>query len=78
MHIEELSAPAHHLLAIMALVAVWWITEPIPIAITSLLGSTLCVLFGVAPMREAFSNYANPMIFLFMGGFLLVKAVMGV
>lgn len=60
----------------MALVAVWWITEPVPIAVTSLLGPTLCVLLGVAPMSDAFANFANPMIFLFMGGFLLAKAMM--
>lgn len=74
--IGGISDEAHHLLAIMALVAVWWITEPVPIAVTSLLGPTLCVLLGVAPMSDAFANFANPMIFLFMGGFLLAKAMM--
>ena len=74
--IAGISEAAHHLLAIMALVAVWWITEPVPIAVTSLLGPTLCVLLGVAPMSDAFANFANPMIFLFMGGFLLAKAMM--
>ena len=74
--IEGINEEAHHLLAIMAMVAVWWITEPVPIAVTSLLGPTLCVLLGVAPMSDAFANFANPMIFLFMGGFLLAKAMM--
>ena len=74
--IQGINEEAHHLLAIMAMVAVWWITEPVPIAVTSLLGPTLCVLFGVANMTDAFANFANPMIFLFMGGFLLAKAMM--
>ena len=74
--IEGINSEAHHLLAIMALVAIWWITEPVPIAVTSLLGPTLCVLMGVAKMGDAFANFANPMIFLFMGGFLLAKAMM--
>ena len=74
--IAGISEAAHHMLAVMALVAVWWITEPVPIAVTSLLGPTLCVLFGVAKMSDAFANFANPMIFLFMGGFLLAKAMM--
>ncbi|MBO7382807.1 MAG: DASS family sodium-coupled anion symporter [Muribaculaceae bacterium] len=74
--IESLSVPAHRLLSIMSLVAVWWITEPVPIPVTSLLGPALCVILGVAPMSEAFSNFANPMIFLFMGGFLLAKGMM--
>ena len=73
---ETLSVEAHHLLAIMALVAVWWITEPVAIPVTSLLGPTLCVLVGVAPVDKAFSNFANPLIFLFLGGFLLAKAMM--
>ena len=76
MPINGINTEAHHLLAIMSMVAIWWITEPVPIAVTSLLGPTLCVLLGVAPMGEAFANFANPMIFLFMGGFLLAKAMM--
>lgn len=76
MPIEGISSDAHHLLAVMSLVATWWITEPVPIPVTSLLGPTLCVLLGIAPMKDAFSNFANPMIFLFMGGFLLAKGMM--
>lgn len=76
MPIDGISEQAHHLLAVMSLVAIWWITEPVPIPVTSLLGPTLCVLTGIAPMNDAFSNFANPMIFLFMGGFLLAKAMM--
>lgn len=74
--IAGLEAPAHHLLAIMAMIAIWWITEPIPIPITSILGPTLCVLFGIASVEDAFKQFANPMIFLFLGGFLLAKAMM--
>lgn len=74
--IDALSDPAHHLLAIMSLVAIWWITEPVPIPVTSLLGPTLCVILGVTDVSKAFANFANPMIFLFMGGFLLAKGMM--
>lgn len=56
--------------------ALWWITEPIPIPVTSLLGPTLCVVFDVAKMKEAFAAFANPMIFLFLGGFIIAKAMM--
>ena len=76
MPIEGIEEPAHHLLAIMSLVAIWWITEPVPIPVTSLLGPTLCVVFGVASIDDAFKDFANPMIFLFMGGFLLAKGMM--
>ena len=74
--IAGLSPQAHTLLSIMTLVALWWITEPIPIPVTSLLGPTLCVVFGVVKMKEAFAAFANPMIFLFMGGFIIAKAMM--
>ena len=74
--ISGLTPQAHTLLAVMTLVALWWITEPIPIPVTSLLGPTLCVVFGIVKMKEAFAAFANPMIFLFMGGFIIAKAMM--
>ena len=76
MPIAGLSEQAHHLLAIMSLVAIWWITEPVPIPVTSLLGPTLCVILGIAPIKDAFEQFSNPMIFLFLGGFLLAKGMM--
>ena len=74
--IAGLDPSQHKLLAILALVAIWWIIEPIPIPITSLLGPALCVLTGVASMKDSFDSFANPMIFLFMGGFLIAKGMM--
>ena len=67
---------AHKLLAIVTFVAFWWICEPVPIPVTSLLGPTLCVILGVASATDAFKAFANPMIFLFMGGFLIAKGMM--
>ena len=74
--IDALTLEAHKLLAIMVLTAIWWITEPIPIPVTSLLAPTLAVITGVAPVSTAFAAFANSMIFLFMGGFILAKAMM--
>ena len=76
MPIEGISESAHHMLAVMSLVAIWWITEPVAIPVTSLLGPTLCVVLGIASMKDAFEQFANPMIFLFLGGFLLAKGMM--
>ena len=70
--IDALTLEAHKLLAIMVLVALWWITEPVPIPVTSLLGPTLAVITGAIK----FAAFSNPMIFLFMGGFILAKAMM--
>ena len=74
--VDGLTLEAHKLLAIMVLVALWWITEPVPIPVTSLIGPTLAVITGVVPAGQAFAAFANPMIFLFMGGFILAKAMM--
>ena len=74
--IDALTLEAHKLLSIMVLVALWWITEPVPIPVTSLLGPTLAVMTGVVKADAAFAAFANPMIFLFMGGFILAKAMM--
>ena len=74
--IDALTLEAHKLLAIMVLVALWWITEPVPIPVTSLLGPTLAVVTGAIPVGAAFASFANSMIFLFMGGFILAKAMM--
>ena len=73
--IDGLSSEAHTLLSIMSLVCLWWITEPVPIPVTSLLGPLLCVVTGVASMGQAFAAFANPIIFLFLGGFVLAKAM---
>lgn len=74
--IEGLTLEAHKLLAIMTLVALWWITEPVPIPVTSLIGPTLAVVTGVVPASQAYAAFSSPMIFLFMGGFILAKAMM--
>ena len=70
-----LDPPAHRLLAVMALVMVFWIGEPVPLAVTSLLGPALAVALGVAPARDAFAPFGDPVIFLFLGSFLLAEAL---
>jgi sodium-dependent dicarboxylate transporter 2/3/5 len=70
-----LSDAAHVLAAIVTLVVVWWITEPIPIPVTALLGAGLTVILGVAPAAEAFAPFASPTIFLFIGSFIIGRAV---
>ena len=67
----SLAPPAQRLAAVMALVMVFWIGEPVPLPVTSLLGPALAVLLGVAGAREAFAPFGDPVIFLFLGSFLL-------
>jgi len=70
-----LSTEAHRLAAIIAWVVIWWVTEPIPIPITALIGAVLCVLFGVAGAKSVFAPFADPTIYLFFGSFILAEAM---
>lgn len=55
--------------------AIWWSTEAVPVAVTALLPLILFAPLGVSDMREAAAPYANPTIFLFMGGFIMALAL---
>ncbi len=61
--------------AVAVLMAVWWMTEAIPIPATALLPLVLFPFLGVAPIEDVASPYANDIIFLFMGGFVLALAM---
>jgi sodium-dependent dicarboxylate transporter 2/3/5 len=71
----ELSLQAHRLAAILAGVGILWVTEAIPMAITAFLGVAVAVVLGVAPAQQAFAPFADPLIFLFVGSFLLARAI---
>jgi len=73
---SDLSTEAHRLSAVFALVIVYWVTEAIPLPVTALLGPAIAVPLGVAGAREAFANFGHPIIFLFMGSFLISGAMM--
>ena len=62
------------LLAILALTISYWVTEAIPLPATALLASALCIVLGVAPARAVLAPYADPVIFVFVGSFLLAEA----
>lgn len=59
----------------MALMAIWWMTEAIPIPVTSLLPIALFPAMQVMSAAEATAPYANHLIFLFMGGFMIAIAM---
>lgn len=71
----QLSHKAHVLAAILAWTVTWWICEPIPLAMTALGSSVLCVLFGVDGAKKVFAPYADPLIFIFLGSFILAEAM---
>ena len=71
----SISYQAHTLSAILLWVIIWWITEPIPIPATSLLGAILCVVFNVADVKKIFAPFADPIVFLFLGSFIIAASM---
>ena len=70
-----LAAPAHRVSAILGMMIVFWVTEALPLAVTALLGPVLAVLFRVVPAATAFAAFADPIIFVFIGSFILAEAM---
>ena len=70
-----MDAAAWSTAAVGVLMAVWWMTEALPIAATSLLPLLLFPLLDVAPISDAAAPYSNPLIYLFLGGFLIALAM---
>jgi len=73
--LDSLTPEASKTAAIATLMAVWWMTEAIPLPVTSLLPLVLFPLGGVLELKAAAPPYANKFIFLFMGGFMIARAV---
>jgi sodium-dependent dicarboxylate transporter 2/3/5 len=73
--INELTFEAKIVLATTALMASWWITEAIPIYVTALLPLVLFPSLYVTSLGGTSTSYADRVVFLFLGGFLLAKAV---
>lgn len=70
-----LEPKAHALAAIFGFTIVLWITEAVPMAVASLMGPALLVICGVGTMQSIFSAFAHPIIFIFLGSFLLAEAM---
>ncbi len=62
-------------LAVALLMAVWWITEIVPLAVTSLLPVALFPLLGIMDGKDVSATYFNHVIFLFIGGFIIALAM---
>lgn len=73
--VAELSAAGRATLAMMAWMAVWWMTEAVEIEVTALLPVIAFPLFGIMPVGGTTANYGADVIFLFLGGFVLALAI---
>jgi sodium-dependent dicarboxylate transporter 2/3/5 len=66
---------AHALFAVFLWIVTWWVTECIPIPITALLVPVLITALNIASAKDAFAPFANPIIMLFLGSFVLARAM---
>lgn len=62
-------------LALAALMITWWVTEALPLPVVALLPLIFLPVLGISKLDDAAAPYANPVIFLFMGGFMLGLAI---
>lgn len=67
--------PACWTAAITVVCATWWIFEPIPIPVTSLLPLALLPVLGILTPNEVGASYGSPLVLLLMGGFILSTAM---
>lgn len=70
-----LSEQAHHFAAILAMTVTLWITEAVPLPVSGVLGVALTVILGVESSREALSPFADHLVFLLIGGFIMAEAI---
>jgi sodium-dependent dicarboxylate transporter 2/3/5 len=72
---DMLDDKAWHVLAIASWMVIWWVFEAVPIFVTALLPIVLFPTTGIFKLADATTPYASPIIFLFMGGFMLALAM---
>jgi sodium-dependent dicarboxylate transporter 2/3/5 len=71
----DLPSAAHRLLAILVLALCYWVTEAIPAPVTALLAPILCVLWGLGSIKAVLAPFGDPVIFLFIGSFMVAMAM---
>ncbi|MBX2815288.1 MAG: DASS family sodium-coupled anion symporter [Saprospiraceae bacterium] len=74
-HPEGLSPEANVILASTVWIALWWITEAVPIAVTALLPIILFPLFGGMDLSATTAAFGHKYVFLYMGGFIIAIAI---
>lgn len=72
---SDMSVKAWHTAGLTLFMAAYWVTEVIPIPITSLFPIILVPLLGIASLKEATAGFSNPVIYIFLGGFILSLAM---
>ncbi len=73
--IELINPEIDKVMAIAVWMIIWWITEAVSISVTALIPLALFPLLGIGSIKEVASNYANPIVYLFFGGFVIALAL---
>lgn len=73
--IPALTPAAHRMAAVVVMIVCLWVTEALPLAVTGLIGPTLVIVLGIAPAAKVFAPFADPIMFLFLGAFILSKSI---
>lgn len=68
-------SPMLNVAAAGAWMVCWWMMEAVPIAVTALLPIVLFPIMGITDLKTTTANFANPTIYLFMGGFMLALSM---
>lgn len=72
---EGISPQAWKVFAVTLWMAFWWLSEAVPVSITALLPLIIFPVLGVFDFKTTAAPYAHPLIFLFMGGFIIAKGI---
>ena len=73
---DGLTVPGQRGLAVLALCVVWWLSTPVALPVTALVGLALLPLLGVLEPRVAFSLFGNQAVFFVVGVFLVASAML--
>lgn len=73
--IPNLDPAAQAMLALAVWMAIWWISETLPIAVTAMLPLIILPLLDILPIKTVSANYMHPTVMLYMGGFLLATGI---
>lgn len=74
-NLAPLSPEAQKVVAVAVLMVIWWLTEAVSLAVTAMIPIALFPLLGVMDIKETTAPYSSPIIFLFLGGFMIALAL---
>ena len=73
--IRDIADPQVRMIGVLLWMLLWWITSALPVGVTALLPIVLFPMLDILNLKDTTANYANPVIYLFLGGFILGLAI---